>query len=76
MIIEYASELYPKRLKNIKNPPSRLYVEGNYEILNEIGVAVIGSRTNTLYGEKMCKKFVKKLSRILIIVTVLINFFN
>lgn len=61
MIIEYASELYPQRLKYIKNPPSRLYVEGNYEILNEIGIAVIGSRTNTLYGEKMCKKFVKNL---------------
>lgn len=61
MIIEYASDLYPERLKHIKNPPSRLYVEGNYEILNEIGIAVIGSRTNTLYGEKICKKFVKNL---------------
>lgn len=61
LIIEYASELYPERLKYIKNPPSRLYVEGNYEILNEIGIAVIGSRTNTLYGEKVCKRFVKNL---------------
>ena len=60
-IIEYASDAYPKRLRYIKNPPSRLYVEGNPEILNEIGIAVIGSRTNTQYGEKMCKKFVKNL---------------
>lgn len=60
-IIEYASDLYPERLKNIENPPSRLYVEGNIDILNEIGIAVIGSRTNTQYGEKMCKKFVKNL---------------
>ena len=29
-------------------------------ILNEIGIAVIGSRTNTQYGEKMCKIFVRK----------------
>jgi len=60
-LIEYSSDVYPDRLRDIKNPPSRLYVEGNIEILNEIGISVIGSRTNTQYGEKMCKKFVKKL---------------
>lgn len=61
VIIEYASELYPERLRNIKKPPSRLYVLGNVESLNEIGIAVVGSRKNTQYGEKMCKKFVKNL---------------
>ena len=60
-LIEYSSDMYPERLRDITNPPSRLYVEGNPEILNEVGIAVIGSRTNTQYGEKMCKKFVKKL---------------
>lgn len=60
-LIEYSSDVYPDRLRDIKNPPSRLYVEGNTEILNEVGISVIGSRTNTQYGEKMCKKFVKKL---------------
>lgn len=60
-IIEFASNLYPERLKNIKKPPSRLYVKGDVDVLNEIGLAVIGSRTNTQYGEKMCKKFVKNL---------------
>ena len=61
VIIEYASDLYPERLRDIEKPPSRLYAEGKVEILNEIGIAVIGSRTNTQYGEKMCKKFVKEL---------------
>lgn len=61
VIIEYASELYPKRLREIENPPSRLYGYGNVEILGKIGIAVVGSRTNTLYGEKMCKNFVKNL---------------
>ena len=60
-IIEYSNDMYPERLKFIKKPPSRLYARGNLEILNEIGIAVIGSRTNTQYGEKMCKMFVKKL---------------
>ena len=61
MLIEYASSMYPEKLRNIENPPSRLYVEGKPEILNEIGIAVIGSRTNTQYGENMCKRFVKDL---------------
>ena len=61
IIIEYASKLYPKMLRSIEKPPSRLYVLGNIEVLNDIGIAVVGSRTNTEYGEKMCKKFVKGL---------------
>lgn len=61
MIIEYADNEYPQRLRYLEKPPSRLYVQGNYEILNEYGIAVIGSRSNTQYGEKMCKKFVKDL---------------
>ena len=61
VIIEYSSNEYPEKLRYIKNPPSRLYVEGNANLLNEIGIAVIGSRTNTQYGEKMCKIFVRKL---------------
>lgn len=61
MIIEYASDLYPEKLRYIQKPPSRLYVEGNPEILNQIGIAVVGSRTNTQYGERMCKRFVKDL---------------
>ncbi len=61
VLIEYASEKYPQKLRDIKNPPSRLYAIGNIEILNEIGIAVVGSRTNTQYGEKMCKRFVKGL---------------
>lgn len=61
MIIEYCDTLYPKQLREIKNPPSRLYVLGNIDILQEIGIAVVGSRTHSQYGEKMCKTFTKNL---------------
>lgn len=63
VIIEYASKAYPERLRYISNPPSRLYVEGNYKILEKLGISVIGSRTNTQYGEKMCKTFIKDLMK-------------
>lgn len=35
VLIEFSSELYPEKLKEISKPPSRLYVEGNVEILKE-----------------------------------------
>ena len=60
-IIEYCSELYPEKLREISNPPSRLYALGNLDIINNYGIAVVGSRTNTQYGEKMCKTFTKNL---------------
>lgn len=61
MIIEFCSELYPERLKEINNPPSRLYLIGNEKILNKNSISVVGSRTNTNYGERMCKIFTKGL---------------
>lgn len=60
-IIEYSDNLYPQKLKELKEPPSRLYVKGNTNILQDNGIAVIGSRSNTKYGEKMCKQFTQKL---------------
>lgn len=61
IIIEYFNEVYPEQLRKIKNPPSRLYAIGNLELLKEFGIAVVGSRKNTQYGERMCKIFVKDL---------------
>jgi len=52
---------YPKALKEIPNPPEKLYVEGNIENLYSPCLAVIGSRNCTEYGEKWCKHFVKEL---------------
>lgn len=52
---------YPEQLREIKNPPSRLYAKGNIQLLKEFGIAVVGSRKNTQYGERMCKSFVKNL---------------
>ena len=61
IIIDYFNEVYPEQLRKIKNPPSRLYAIGNVELLKEFGIAVVGSRKNTQYGERMCKTFVKDL---------------
>lgn len=60
-IIKINNSAYPKKLKEISNPPEKLYVDGNLENLNSACLAVIGSRKCTEYGEKWCKCFVKEL---------------
>ena len=52
---------YPESLRKIKNPPQQLYIKGNEELLKQNGIAVIGSRTTSNYGRKMCKIFVNNL---------------
>ena len=59
--LDIEDKYYPKRLRNIKNPPKIIFVEGNLENLNKIGLAVVGSRTCSCYGERICKKFSKEL---------------
>ena len=63
MKISINDKIYPIQLKNIKSPPSQLYLDGNVELLNTVGIAIIGSRDCTKYGEKMAKKFAKDLSK-------------
>ena len=62
MKITIEDNKYPEQLKKIKNPPKQLYLKGNIELLNVPGIAIIGSRECTKYGEKMAKKFAKELS--------------
>lgn len=59
--ITIEDEEYPEMLKKIKNPPQQLYIKGNEELLKQNGIAVIGSRTTSNYGKKMCKIFVNNL---------------
>jgi len=60
-IIEYGDKLFSESLKAIKNCPKELLVEGETSILSRPGIAVIGSRDCSSYGEKWCEKFVKEL---------------
>ncbi len=53
---------YPSLLAHIYDPPILLYCKGNLQLLTMKKVAVVGSRTPTLYG----KQVVKKLSTVLV----------
>lgn len=55
-IVTFLDEEYPKRLKNISDPPTVLYYKGNIDCLNEMNaVAIIGTREPTEYGIKIAK---------------------
>ena len=56
-IIEIGNENYPKRLLNIYEPPRKLYVMGNEKILNDFGIAIVGTRNASKYGEEVTKSF-------------------
>lgn len=62
-IIKIEDKEYPQNLLKIYDPPKQLYVLGNEKILNEPGIAIVGSRNCTKYGEQTAKSFAYNLAR-------------
>lgn len=54
---------YPEKLRNINNPPICLYMLGNKKMLSLKGIAVVGSRDCSQYGEIMAQAFSYLLSK-------------
>ncbi|MFB6291167.1 MAG: DNA-processing protein DprA [Candidatus Bipolaricaulia bacterium] len=54
---------YPDSLRTIDKPPPVLYVKGDYEKDDQLGVAMVGTRKNTNYGKKVAKKLASQLVR-------------
>lgn len=54
---------YPLKLKEIFDPPAILYYKGNVDLLNQEGIAIVGSRRCTRYGAEQATLFAKQLSR-------------
>ncbi|HLP10049.1 MAG TPA: DNA-processing protein DprA [Opitutaceae bacterium] len=53
---------YPAALREIHDPPIGLYQKGGYR-WDRPGVAIIGSRRTTLYGQTVAKRFAGELAR-------------
>ncbi|MDA1060665.1 MAG: DNA-processing protein DprA [bacterium] len=52
----------PILLREINNPPEKLYYEGNFDILEKPCIAIVGTRKYSDYGEMATKQIVKELS--------------
>ena len=56
-------DVYPQCLKEISNPPLKLYYKGNLDLLkDERLIAVVGTRNPSSYGKLCCEYMVKKMT--------------
>lgn len=53
---------YPEPLREIHDPPIGLYQKGGYR-WDRPGIALVGSRRTTLYGQSVAKRFAGELAR-------------
>lgn len=53
---------YPKLLKEIPDPPEKLYYQGDLKVVEKPCLAVVGTRKNTDYGEDMTRQIIRELS--------------
>lgn len=61
--IEIDNKFYPEQLRNIKNPPPKLYVLGNENLLNNECFSIVGSRNCTEYGADVARSFANQLAQ-------------
>ncbi len=54
--------LYPRRLKEIYDPPIVLFKRGDLEIDDEWAVAIVGTRRTTAYGTQVAEQFASELA--------------
>jgi len=54
---------YPSILKEITDPPERLYVQGNLDLLREPSLAIVGMRRCSKLGENLAFEWARDLSR-------------
>lgn len=54
---------YPKRLKEIENPPPVLYMRGEIDLADEWSVAVVGTRRLSGYGRQVAEDITGSLAR-------------
>ena len=52
---------YPKLLKEIAAAPPILYVRGEKKVLNQLSLAVVGTRKISAYGQQVCEELVSQL---------------
>lgn len=55
-VLTWESKTYPRRLKEVDQPPPVLYVRGNVLPEDDLAVGVVGTRRVTLYGRQAAEE--------------------
>ena len=61
-LVSIFDENYPERLRQIDDPPFLLWVRGDVAVLNQPGIAVVGTRRPSTYGGRMARHFTEDLA--------------
>jgi DNA processing protein len=62
-VLTWEDENYPRRLKEIAQPPPVLYLRGELRVEDEWAVAVVGTRRLTAYGRQVAEEVAGTLAR-------------
>ncbi|MBK5253655.1 MAG: DNA-protecting protein DprA [Peptostreptococcaceae bacterium] len=62
--IDKNSDLYPYKLRNIKNSPAVIYTLGDISLLSSKSIAVVGARECTNYGAHIAKLIGERLAEL------------
>ena len=68
-IIDIGSCFYPKKLREIYDPPIVLYVKGDISCLNDIQISIVGSRKQTASGRKIASILSSGLAKVGVTIT-------
>ncbi len=61
-LLTWDDPAYPRRLREIYDPPPVLYVRGNAELLGRHSISIVGSRKPSPYGVQMAEKLGRDLA--------------
>lgn len=61
-VITLDDELYPKRLREINNPPPVIYLKGEYIPTDEWAIAIVGTRKASSYGKQITQELAQFLA--------------
>ena len=62
-LVERGDPAYSPLLTEIPDPPELLYVRGGFEVVDQVAVAIVGSRRCTSYGRRMASLLAGGLAR-------------
>jgi DNA processing protein len=62
-VLTWEDEEYPRRLKEIEQPPPVLYLRGDLKLEDDWAVAIVGTRRITAYGRQVAEEVSATLAR-------------
>jgi len=68
-LVPIISSWYPNQLREIADPPTLLYVQGDPDLLQYPQIAMVGSRNPSHYGQEAAFEFARHLSQAGLIIT-------